>query len=295
MPPTACPCVGCEEAAGRQSQTVPGYRLVRELGTGGFGATHLAVRLADSSAVALETLLPVAAESPSGPERFRRQADILRQLEHANVVSFRDAGEASGTYYLATEYLPGTDAAQLVKKKGHLPINQGVNVVCWLLKGLAHVHDKGFVHRDVKSANVRIAQERGRGRVVLTDFDLGRSYQASQLSGLTMTGSLGGTLSFMPPEQITDFRGAKPTADQYAAAATLYNLLTGQYLYDPSATPQLSILTILEKDPVSIRTRRPEVPEALAAVIHRALAREPKDRFPDVDAFRRALLPFARG
>src|SRR5262249_21251316 len=97
------------------------------------------------------------------------------------------------------------------------------------------------------------------------------------------------------PEQITSFRSALPPVDQYAAAATLYNLLTGRYIYDLLGDFQGQLLMILETDPVPLRSRRPELPAALEKVVQRALAREPNQRFPDVKAFRQALLPFVHG
>jgi serine/threonine-protein kinase len=112
------------------------------------------------------------------------------------------------------------------------------------------------------------------------------------MSGLTMVGEFGGTLAFMAPEQISRFRQAQPSADQYATAATLYNLLTGQFLHDFPEGAHERLRMILEEEPVPIQARRPDVPPQLAAVIHRALAKEPEGRFPDVRALRKALREF---
>ena len=134
----------------------------------------------------------------------------------------------------------------------------------------------------------------GREEVRLADFGLARVYQASHLSGLTVTGDIGGTLAFIAPEQITHYREAKPPVDQYAAAATLYNLLTGQYIYDlPREIPR-QLALILNEDAVPITDRRAGLPSALAAVVHKGLARDPGDRHPDVKAFHDALQPFSR-
>ena len=127
---------------------------------------------------------------------------------------------------------------------------------------------------------------------MLADFGLARMYQDSKLSGLSMLGDVGGTIPFMAPEQITHFPESKPPVDQYAAAATLYNLLTARYLYDFPRTSAARLAMILQEDPVPIRERRAEVPKALADVMQRALARDPPRRFVDVGALRNALLPF---
>jgi serine/threonine-protein kinase len=131
--------------------------------------------------------------------------------------------------------------------------------------------------------------------VKLADFGLARVYQNSPLSGLTLAGQFGGTVAFMAPEQITHFRDAQPSVDQYAIGATLYYLLTGRRVYDFPTEVEQQLLMILQSDPLPIRTRRKEIPARLADVIHRALARKPANRFADVEALRQDLLPFASG
>jgi eukaryotic-like serine/threonine-protein kinase len=163
-----------------------------------------------------------------------------------------------------------------------------------LLEALESAHAKGFVHRDIKPSNLLIRTDGPADFVYLSDFGLARTYQASKLSGLTMTGAIGGTTAFMAPEQITAFRESKPAVDQYAAAASLYFLLTKQYVYEMPKELSKQLLMILQDDPVPITQHRADLPAALVAAIHRALAREPADRFPDVAAFRQALLPFVR-
>ncbi len=271
---------------------VPGYRIVEELGRGGMGVVYRAVRAADGAPVALKTILPAVSATPKTVERFLREAGILKGLEHPHIVSFRDLGESGGLLYFAMDLVPGTDASRIVKGQGPLAVGRAVRLVCQLLDALAYAHAKGIVHRDIKPANVLVAGQGEQEVVKLADFGLARTYQASQLSGLTMTGSAGGTPSFMPPEQVLDFRSVRPPADQYAAAATLYNLLTGHHVYELALSAQDMFRQILLTDPVPIQERRADVPAPLAAVIHRALARRPEDRFADVAAMRVALLPF---
>ncbi len=115
------------------------------------------------------------------------------------------------------------------------------------------------------------------------------------MSGLTMSGEVGGTLGFMAPEQITDFREADPSADLYSAAATLYNLLTDAFIFDFKGDLKSRLLAVLQDDPVPLRQRRRDLPSALEAAVHRALHREPHKRWSDAAAFRAALVPFTRG
>ena len=273
---------------------IPGYAIERELGRGGMGVVYLARKESSGERVALKTIMPAVAPTRVQVERFLREARILERLKHPHVVAFRAMGEEGGLLWFAMEYVAGTDAARLVKEQGALPIKPAVRLICQTLQALAHAHEQGYVHRDIKPANILIAGEGGKRSVKLADFGLARVYQTSQLSGLTLAGDMGGTVKFMPPEQITAYREVKPAADQYAAAATLYHLLTAQHVYDFTDLGVGAIAKILEEDPVPLRQRRSEVPELLAAIIHRALEREPRDRFADVAAFHKALLAFAR-
>jgi serine/threonine-protein kinase len=273
---------------------VPGYRLLRELGRGGMGVVYLASREKDGLHVALKTVLPAVKPTPTTVGRFLREADILRQLAHPHIVSFRDMGEVGGVLYFAMDFVEGRDAGKVLRTQGPLPVGRAVDWACQLLEALAHAHARGFVHRDVKPSNLLVTDAGGREEIKVADFGLARAYHASPLSGLTVTGAAGGTPAYMPPEQIRDFRSVKPAADQYAAAATLYNLLTGQLLYDNAGTAMDLYLRILQDSPVPLRSRRPEVQRRLAAVVHKALARRPEERFAHVSLFRQAVLPFAR-
>jgi len=137
-----------------------------------------------------------------------------------------------------------------------------------------------------------VTKRKGQLFLRVADFGLARTYQSSRMSGLTMMGDIGGTVAYMPPEQITNYREAKPSADQFSAAATLYQLLTDKLVYDlpPAIGDQLAM--ILQQDPVPIRSRRDDIPVELAEIIHRALSREPMARFGDAGEMRNALLPF---
>ncbi len=145
------------------------------------------------------------------------------------------------------------------------------------------------MHRDVKPSNLIIEPRGADDFVWLADFGLARAYQGSSLSGLTTTGSIGGTLPFMAPEQITDYRNVTPAADQYSAAATLYYLLTREYTYNFPSDIASKLLMVLQEPPRPIQLRRPDIPAKLSAAIHKALARPPAQRFADVSHFRKAL------
>jgi len=234
-------------------------------------------------------------------ERFQRQSNILSKLDHPNIVTVRETGESNGFLYHAVDYVVGTDAESLIKQGGPIPIARAVGLACQMLEALIYLHRQGIVHHDVKPANLLITQSNNQEFVKLIGFDISRRiveipeawYRTSYNDG-DKQGSFGGTPAFMAPEQITHYSQVKPPADQYAAAATLYRLLTAHFIYDMNRNIQQQLLLILQEKPVPIRSRRKDIPEGLAQVIHRALAREPQERFPDVAAFRQALLPFSQ-
>jgi serine/threonine-protein kinase len=285
-------CAACRELARTQEQRIPGYQLVKELGRGSMGVVYLAQREADGVPVAVKTIIPAVSGQTQHVQRFLREADILRQLDHPNIVAFHDIGEATGILYFVMDYVRGRDAGKLLRQGGLMAQTRAVGLVGQLLDGVAYAHARKFVHRDLKPSNMLVTEESGREVVKLADFGLARCYQASQLSGLTLTGDVGGTVAYMPPEQITDYREVGPAADQYSSAATLYQLLTGQYVYDLPGDFQKQLLMILNQDPIPLSRRRRDLPRGLCDAIHRALARDPKDRFASVQAMREALRPF---
>lgn len=283
-------CSACLQLSAKAPQPVAGYRVIRMIGKGGMGEVFLAIREADGCALALKTITPAVEPNDVAFQRFLREADILRELSHPRIVSYRDSGESNGQLYFAMDYVAGIDAFRLVAREGPQAIGRAIGIAGQLLEALQYAHSKGFVHRDIKPANVLVATVDGVDDVKLADFGLARTYQASQLSGLTVMGAIGGTVAYMPPEQILNFRAVKPSADQYSAAATLYYLLTGKPIFDLPKTAQQQLLIVMQKEPIPVQQRRPEIPTPLATAIHTALARDPKKRFADVAAFRAALL-----
>jgi len=285
-------CSACRQRRSRDPQPVPGYLLLRELGRGGMGVVWLAEEQQSNRRVAVKLIRPDLEATGEQIDRFLREARTLRDLDHANIVPFRAMGESAGLLHFVMDYVPGTDAARLVRDGGPLPIRRAVRIVLEMLDGLAYAHGLGVIHRDLKPANLLVVERPWNVR--LADFGLAFHAEQSKVSRLTQVHTLGGTLSFLPPEQALGLRFATPASDQYGAAATLYHLLTGCYVHDlPRAFPA-QLDRILNYPAVPIRQRKSDLPPALAEVVNRALAVEPADRYPNVRAFARALRPFAR-
>ena len=274
----------------RREQPIPGYCLVDEIGRGTMGVVYRAAREADGRVVALKTIIPSRRDDPSELRRFLREADILRQLDHPHIVRCEDIGEANGFLYFAMEYIPAMDLKQRLEASPQpFSISACVELTCQLLEALQAAHDRGFVHRDVKPSNLLVLERDQRDVVKLSDFGLARVYQASKLSGLTLTGSFGGTMGYVAPEQITAFRDCQPVSDQYSAAATLYHLLTRSFIHDLPRELGQQLQMILTATPIPIQQRRADIPDSLAAIIHQALSRDPAERFHSCAEFRDAL------
>jgi len=286
-------CVLCRSEAAGLPQPVPYYTTLRELGRGAMGVVYQARHNLTGKMVALKLIMPETATTRAAIDRFQREISVISQLRHPNIVELYEQGMTRGQFWFAMEYVAGTDLETLATADpGRYPINQACRLTCQMLKGLEQAHQLGFVHRDIKPENILIAQNPDGLAVKISDFGLAKSFRGVGLSGLTFSGEMRGTVPFMPPEQMLDFKAVTPLADLYATAATLYYILTCQYMYDEPGGGGDLIRMLLEEPPIPIRHRRADVPPALADVIAKCLARDPKDRYPDAASMRRALKPF---
>jgi serine/threonine-protein kinase len=281
-------------AEAKEQPTLTKYRLIRELGRGGMGIIHLAAARDSGRLFAIKTISPHGAVSPREVQRFIREASILRQLVHPNIVRFHEFGEFDDGVFLAMEYVQGSNAQQMVQRAGPLAIKPAVNVTIRLLMALDYAHAKNFVHRDIKPANLLIGRDANGIQVKLSDFGIARVYQTSKLSGLTMQGDIGGSVGYMAPEQITHYRSASPLSDLFSTTATLYFLLTGKLIYDFPPNIAGRVRMILQDRIVPIGRRREGLPSTLVGVIDRGLQRDPQHRFPSAASMIEALRPFGK-
>jgi eukaryotic-like serine/threonine-protein kinase len=295
-PPGATPhvCATCRQALRDEPLPVPGYQILRKLGQGGMGVVYLARHGPTGRPVALKLIVPRSAASERAVQTFLREVSVLSRLEHPRIVRFYEVGTTRGQVFFAMEYVKAVPLGDLLA--GLAPaakVRTACGVLCQALAGLDYAHTKGFVHRDIKPANLLVSRAGRKLRVKVADFGLAKDFQNSGFSGLTMIGDACGSLPFIPPEQLLDCRGARPPADIYGAGATLYTLLAGVPPREfPSDKDPYAV--ILDEDIVPLAQRRPDLPAGLADVVHRALAREPCDRYPSAAAMRKALVPYAR-
>ncbi|WP_068410364.1 FHA domain-containing serine/threonine-protein kinase [Planctomyces sp. SH-PL62] len=286
-------CTACRTEAAAVPQPVPHYATIRELGRGAMGVVYQARNITSGKMVALKLITPEVATTRAAIERFQREMSVISQLRHPNIVEWYEQGMTRGQFWFAMEYVAGPNLEALAKMDpGRYPTDQACRLACQILKGLEHAHTGGFVHRDIKPENILIGQTPEGSVAKISDFGLAKSFRSVGLSGLTFSGEMRGTIPFMPPEQMTEFKTVRPQADLYATAATLYYLLTTQFIYDDVEGGGDLIKMLLEDHPIPILDRRPDVPRGLAAVVGRCLARNPDERLPDAGSMRRALKPF---
>ena len=286
-------CEDCRAELRRRPQPVPGYDMVRVLGRGGMGCVMLARHQQTGETVAIKTLLPEVAVSDQALRRFMREIDVAAALKHPHIVRFIDRGTNKGVVYLVTEFVEGADAAKLADGRGgRLPYREAVKIISQSLDALEYAHSQGYIHRDIKDQNILVSGTWPDYQSKLTDFGLAKSFTQTGMSGVTMAGDVAGTFAYMPPEQIRDFRNVRPTSDIYAMGMTAYSLLTGSIALDisPRANVAETVKAIFEKPIIPLRHRVPEIPESVAQVIERAVAKDIAQRWPSAQAMRAALL-----
>lgn len=286
-------CNGCRAEVSAMPQPVHNYTTLRELGRGAMGVVYQARDNRTNRLVALKLIVPESAAARSAVDRFLREMSVISQLKHPNIVEFIEQGMTRGQFWFAMEYVQGTNLEALAHTSpGKYPVHQACRMACQVLRGLEQAHRYGFVHRDIKPENILIGRTNEGLVAKISDFGLAKSFRGLGLSGLTFSGEMRGTVPFMPPEQMLDFKTVTPAGDLYATAATLYYLLSCKFIYDQVAEGGDLIRTLLEEAPVPILERRPDVPRGLANVLEKCLSREPNDRYTNAAAMRQALRPF---
>ena len=286
-------CDDCRDKLRKNPQPIPNYQMLRVLGQGGMGSVMLARSIRDGQAVAIKTLLPEVAVSEQSLKRFLREIEVASVLRHPNIVSYIEHGTHNGIVYLVTEYVTGMDASKFAKHRGgKLNYREVVRIIEQTLAALDFAHGKGFVHRDIKEQNILVDGTFPDFTAKLTDFGLSKSYKQTGMSGVTMVGDVAGTIAYMPPEQVRDFKEVRPPSDIYAVGMTAYSLLTGAHPLDihPKAGIAETVKAIFERPIVPIANRIPDVPPRIAAVLEMALAKQVDLRWRSAGEMREALL-----
>ncbi len=268
-------------------QMFAGYAIVRRLGSGAMGEVYLAEHPRLPRRDALKVLAQQVSNVSTYRERFNREAQNASTLSHPHIVGVYDRGEYEGQLWISMGYVEGTDAARLLKehyRKG-MPPDAVARIVAAVADALDYAHQRQLLHRDVKPANILLAElDSGGWRALLADFGLARRVDDS--SGLTQTNMAVGTIAYAAPEQLMGLTLDGRT-DQYSLAATAFELLTGSYVYlDPN--PAVVISQHVSAPPPAIADRKPELSN-LGPVLSKALAKSPRDRYDTCMDFAKAL------
>ncbi len=254
---------------------ISGYQLERKLGEGAMGAVYKGVRLSDGHPVALKFLSKSMTSKPEAVKRFLREAASGGALDHPNIVRIFESGVDvdRGLYFLAMEYVEGTNARALITEKEYLNPHQCLSIGFQIGKALEAAFQSGVVHRDIKPANILVSSE---GRAKLVDLGTAKSMQQAGLSSLTRTGIGMGTIAYMPPEQIEDAKHADHRSDQYALGASLFHMLTGQRPFGGKTPGEYFRAIRFEK--VSW-PETPAIPEEAREIVETMLEKSPGDRY----------------
>lgn len=272
-----------------EGQQFAGYTVVRFLGAGGMGEAYLArhprlPRRRD----ALKLLGRDISSDRSFRDRFLREADLASTLSHQHIVGVHDRGEDQGQLWIAMDYIDGEDAAQLLRRRypAGMPVELVTAIVNAVGSALDYAHTRGLLHRDVKPANILLANadDPAQRRILLSDFGIARALD--DISDLTPTNTTLGTVAYSAPEQLMG-QELDGRADQYSLAATAYHLLTGTTMF-PQSNAAVVIGHHLSADPPQLAAARPEL-AGLDPVLRAALAKKPQDRFTSCTDFARAF------
>jgi serine/threonine-protein kinase len=261
------------------------YEVKEVLGVGGMGVVYRAFDRELGEAVAIKTLKPDSlAGDAAALERFKQEIRLARKISHRHVVRTFDLGEANGMYYLTMEYVEGTSLKKLISTRGKLPHPVTLTIGKQLCRALEVAHEQGVIHRDIKPQNLVVEPN---GLLKVMDFGIARLATPTSGQGLTEEGAAIGTPDYMSPEQLSGME-LDARSDLYSAGVVLFECVTGRIPFEAETTWAL-IAKHLEEEPPDPRTLNPDVPEPLAKVILRAIAREPMDRFPSAVAMHDAL------
>ncbi|WP_375765333.1 protein kinase [Archangium gephyra] len=267
------------------------YKIEDVLGQGGMGMVFSATQTSVQRPVAVKTLNPSLAAAPQFFERFRREAEIASRLRHPNVITIYDFGRAQdGTCYYVMELLEGESLRELVKRDGPMSLRRAVDVIEQACRGLAHAHEQGAVHRDIKPHNIMVQQLDKRDFVKVLDFGLVKALEAEDEHQLTSTGQVLGTPQYMPPEQAggehVDHR-----SDLYSMGGVFYYCLTGTSPYGANTVRKALTAALTQPAPtVAAKRQGAPVPKAVEEFFQKALAREKEDRFQNAQEFIDAML-----
>ena len=271
-------------------QVLGHYRIKRPVGYGGMATVFLAEDINLRRDIAVKVFEPTGSDSADFFRRFEREAQVLAQLDHPNILPVYDFGQQNGVAYLITPYISGGSLRELLHARGTLSIPETVRLMTQILHALQYAHDRGLVHRDIKPGNMLLKQD---GTILLSDFGLVKIVSSGSLTGMeslaTLTGHMiAGTPDYMAPEQIA--AQTMPASDIYSVGVVIYEMLTGAHLFTASDSSMGVLMKHLYEQPRPLREVNPNVSPQFEAVVMRALEKDPANRYQSPTEFLQALI-----
>jgi eukaryotic-like serine/threonine-protein kinase len=262
------------------------YELQELIGRGGFAEVFKVRDQWLKRDLALKAIRPDLVVSETLMARFRREAEAVANLRHPHIVPIYDIGEADGIMYILMPLIKGESLKALLVRDGRRPIQEARRILLEAAGALGSAHEAGIVHRDIKPENIML--EGKSRRVLVMDFGIAKVMDSAGDSSLTSTGTIVGTPHYMSPEQASGDPHLDHRTDMYSLAVVGYHMLTGSVPFEGESTRAILFKQMMES-PRSMRELVPEVPEGLMAAVSKGMAKEPADRYADIEAFSAAL------
>ncbi len=256
-------------------QTLGDYLILRRLGQGGMGQVYLAEQVSLKRKVALKLLRPEMAANPRALQRFKREAEAVARITHANIVQVYQISEVNGLQYMALEYVEGRNLREYLERKGTPDVLLALRIMCQVAAALQRASEVGIIHRDIKPENILLTRKH---EVKVADFGLSLALEGDRPApNLTQTGVTMGTPLYMSPEQV-EGKPVDGRTDIYSFGITAYHMLAGYPPFKGSTSFEIALAHV-QKEPEPLASIRPDLPPGLCAIIHKMLAKEPSQRY----------------
>jgi serine/threonine protein kinase len=263
------------EGLSLRGRSLAHFELLEPIGVGGMAAVLRARDKQLDRFVALKILPPEMAVDPENIRRFHQEARAAAKLDHENIARVFFCGEDQNLHFISFEYVEGENLRTILERRGRLPVPEAVRYMLQIAAGLEHAASRGVVHRDIKPSNIIVTPT---GRAKLVDMGLARSLEAHSDMALTQSGVTLGTFDYISPEQALEPREADSRSDIYSLGCTFYHVLTG-HTPVPEGTAAKKLVHHRDIAPLDPRQLNPEIPDEVAAVLARMMAKDPKDRY----------------